>query len=129
MNLRNISDKSIEYMISIVLRIGVLVSGSVVLIGGVYYLALHGSEAESHRIFRGTPAIDRILPQIVQGAVELRPRSIIQLGLLLLIATPILRVAFSLVGFAIERDRAYVIITSIVLAVLLYSLISGALQG
>jgi uncharacterized membrane protein len=49
--------------------------------------------------------------------------------LLLLIATPILRVAFSLVGFAIERDRAYVIITSIVLAVLLYSLISGALQG
>jgi uncharacterized membrane protein len=92
-------------------------------------LAQHGGEPESHHVFRGTEAVDRFMPRIVQGAIGLRPRSIIQLGLLLLIATPILRVAFSLVGFAIERDRAYVIITSIVLAVLLYSLISGAMQG
>jgi len=124
-----ITDRSIENMISVVLRIGVLVSGFVVLIGGVYYLALHGGELESHHVFRGTASIDRLVPQIVQGAIGLRPRSVIQLGLLLLIATPILRVAFSLVGFAIERDRAYVIITSIVLAVLLYSLASGAMQG
>jgi len=47
-------------------------------------------------------------------------RAIIQFGLLLLIATPIARVAFSLVGFALERDRSYVVITSIVLAVLIY---------
>jgi uncharacterized membrane protein len=47
----------------------------------------------------------------------------------MLIATPILRVAFSLVGFAIERDRTSVLIASIVLAVLLYSLVSGTIQG
>ena len=124
-----ITDRSIERIISILLRTGVLVSGSVVLIGGIYYLLRHGSEVESYYIFRGTPAVDRIVPQIVRGAGALRARSIIQLGLLLLIATPILRVAFSLAGFAIERDRAYVAITSIVLAVLLYALISGVLQG
>ncbi len=129
MKTHKVTDKSIESMISILLRIGVLVSGSVVLIGGICYLILHGGQPESHHIFRGTPAIDRIVPEIVQGAIGLRARSIIQFGLLLLIATPILRVAFSLVGFAIERDRTYVVITSIVLAVLLFSLISGTIQG
>ncbi len=88
----------------------------------------HGGEVADYHTFRGQPSIDRIVTQIVQGAIALRARSIIQFGILLLIATPIARVAFSLVGFAIERDRAYVTITAIVLAILLYSLISGAAQ-
>jgi uncharacterized membrane protein len=70
-----------------------------------------------------------MVPQILAGALALRARSIIQLGILLLIATPVLRVIFSLVGFALEGDRKYVVITSIVLAILLYSLISGTVQG
>ena len=79
--------------------------------------------------FHGEPSVDRIVGQIVAGAFAFRARSIIQLGLLVLIATPIARVAFSLVAFALERDRTYVVITVIVLTILLYSLISGALQG
>jgi uncharacterized membrane protein len=67
--------------------------------------------------------------QILAGAVALRARSIIQLGLLILIATPIARVAFSFIGFALERDRSYLFITAIVLTILLYSLINGALQS
>ena len=59
----------------------------------------------------------------------MRARSIIQAGILLLIATPIARVAFSLAGFGLERDGKYVVITAIVLAVLLYSLTSGANLG
>lgn len=125
----NVTDRSIEKMISVLLRVGVLISGSIVLLGGIYYLARHGSEVETYHSFHGTPAMDRIVPQIVRGAISLRARSIIQLGLLVLIATPILRVAFSLAGFALERDRVYVLITSIVLAVLLYSLVSGVIQG
>jgi uncharacterized membrane protein len=58
--------------------------------------------------------------------LALRARSIIQLGVLLLVATPIVRVAFSIVGFALEGDRLYVVITSLVLAILLCSLIGGA---
>jgi uncharacterized membrane protein len=48
-------------------------------------------------------------------------RATIQFGLLVLIGTPIARVAFSLVGFASERDRTYVVTKGIVLAVLIYS--------
>lgn len=129
MKIPTTTDTSIERMVSVLLRTGVVISGLVVFSGGVYYLARHGNEIADHRTFHGEPSIDRIVGQIVAGALALRARSIIQLGLLLLIATPIARVAFSLVAFALERDRTYVVITAIVLAILLYSLISGALQG
>lgn len=124
-----ISDRSIERMVSVLLRSGVLISGSVVLIGGVYYLLRHGGEAADYHIFHGQPRIDCSVAEIVKSAFALRARSIIQFGILMLIATPIARVAFSLVGFALEKDRTYVVITAIVLAVLLYSLISGAVQA
>jgi uncharacterized membrane protein len=129
MKTAKISDAGIERMVSVVLRCGVLISALVVLAGGIYYLVRHGDEIADYRTFRGEPSIDRIVPQIVRGAVELRARSIIQAGILLLIATPIARVAFSFIGFALERDGKYVAITAIVLAVLLYSLTSGIIAG
>ena len=122
----NISDLDIERMVSVLLRTGVLISGAVVLAGGVFFLSGHGSEPISVSKFVGQPNIDRYAPEVLRGAFSGRARSIIQLGILLLIATPIARVALSLVGFARERDGKYMIITAIVLAVLLYSLISGA---
>ncbi len=120
-----VTDQSIERMVSVLLRTGVLVSGSVVLAGGLYFLARHGGEHTDYSTFRGAEPVDRMLGGIFLGAVHLRARSIIQFGIVLLIATPVLRVAFSLVGFALERDRVYVGITSAVLAILLYSLFSG----
>lgn len=116
-------------MVSVVLRTGVLLSGAVVLAGGIYYLVRHGGERIDYHIFNGQPSIDRIAGEIIKGALALRARSIIQLGILLLIATPIARVALSLVGFALERDRTYVVVTAIVLCVLLFSLLSGTVQG
>lgn len=129
MSAPKISDAGIERIVSVVLRTGVLISASVVLAGGIYFLVRHGEEIADYRTFRGQPSIDRIVGQIIQGAIDLRARSIIQAGILLLIATPIARVAFSLVGFALERDGKYVAITAIVLAVLLYSLSSGMIAG
>ena len=114
-----------EAAISRLLLAGVIISGAVVLGGGLYYVARHASGNVDFTVFRGEPSIDRLLPEIVKGAISLRPRSVIQFGILLLIATPILRVAAALVGFALERDPRYVIVTAIVLAVLLYGLISG----
>jgi uncharacterized membrane protein len=49
------------------------------------------------------------------------PATIIQLGVLLLIATPVARVGFALVAFAIERDKLYIAVSLTVLAVLLFS--------
>jgi uncharacterized membrane protein len=48
------------------------------------------------------------------------------LGLLLLIATPVLRVAVSAIGFALEHDKRFVVITLVVLAVLVGSFAVGA---
>ena len=124
-----ISDDSIEGMVSVVLRSGVLLSALVVLGGGIYYLILHGDEIADFHTFRGQPSIDRMTEQIIRGAIDFRARSIIQAGILLLLATPIARVAVSLVGFTLERDGKYVAITAIVLAVLLYSLTSGTIAG
>jgi uncharacterized membrane protein len=125
----HVTDRNIENMVATLLRTGVIVSGTVVAIGGAIYLLRHGGEVASYRVFQALPAADRIVPDILQGALHHRARSIIQVGVLLLIATPIMRVACSLVGFALEHDRKYVLITSIVLSVLLYSLISGAMRG
>ncbi len=125
----HVTDRSIEKMVATLLRTGVSVAGVVVAFGGAVYLFRHGSEAVDFHVFKSLPASDRLLPAIVRGALHHRARSIIQTGILLLIATPITRVALSLSGFALERDWKYVLITAIVLSVLLYSLISGAAHG
>lgn len=129
MSAPRISDQALERVVSVVLRSGVLLSAAVVLAGGIYYLIRHGQEIADYRTFRGQPSVDRFIGQIIRGAIDLRARSIIQAGILLLIATPIARVAVSLAGFALERDGKYVVITAIVFTVLLYSLISGMLSS
>lgn len=126
MNTHKVTDAGIERMVSVLLRTGVMISGAVVLCGGILYMTRYGYDRVDYHVFHAQAAVDSLLGQIVKGAIALRSRSIIQLGLLLLIATPIARVAFSLVGFALERDRTYVLVTAIVLAVLLFSLVHGA---
>jgi uncharacterized membrane protein len=95
----------------------------VVAAGACVYHFRHAHEPADYRIFRGEPSEFRTIPGIIQSVLNGRGRGLIQLGLLLLIATPIVRVFLSIVGFAIERDRMYVVFTVIVLMVLLYSFI------
>jgi uncharacterized membrane protein len=117
------SEQQFEQLLGNLLRGGVILSAVMVMIGGVLYLMRHGTELPSYHIFKGEPAEFRVLPDILEGAVTLqRRRSLIQIGLLVLIATPVLRVAFSAYGFWQQGDRTYVIITLIVLGLLLYSL-------
>lgn len=129
MKLARITDRGIEEIVSVLLRTGVLAAGAIVLTGGIYFMLRHGGERADFHAFRSEPSIDRLIHEIVIGAVHLRARSVIQTGVLLLIATPILRVIFSIFGFALERDRTYVVLTTIVLAILMFSLISGAAGG
>ena len=121
----NWTDKTIEEIVGTLLRVGVSLSAFVVAIGGAIYLARHGREPANYRVFHGEPSDLRNLSGIVREAFRLRGRGIIQLGLLLLIATPVARVAFSIWGFAEEHDRLYMIFTGIVLIVLLYSLLGS----
>ncbi|HET7564461.1 MAG TPA: DUF1634 domain-containing protein [Gemmatimonadaceae bacterium] len=114
-----------EQLIGNLLRYGVLIAAAVVLVGGVLYLAQHGGAHPSYHVFQGEPASLRSLHDIVFGAVTLKSRWVIQLGLILLIATPVARVALSLLAFAVQKDKMYVVVTAIVLGLLVYSLFFG----
>jgi uncharacterized membrane protein len=116
------ADWQVEQIMGTLLRTGVTLAAILVLAGGIVYLARHGMEQTDLRVFRGEPADLDSLEGIVVAAWSGRGRGIIQLGLLVLIATPVARVAFSAVAFAWERDWIYVAFTLIVLGVLLYSL-------
>ena len=122
-------DRRIEIILGNLLRTGVLISAAVVLLGASIYLSRHAHEQADYRVFRGEPSEYRTIRGVIQSVIVGRGRGqgLIQLGLLLLIATPIARVAFSVVGFAIERDRLYVAFTLIVLAVLLYSFLGSGI--
>ena len=116
------TDQNIEDIVGNLLRTGVSLAALVVLAGGVIYLMRHGRSAPEFHMFRGEPPELRSPSGIVRAALGMHGRGIIQLGLLLLIATPVARVAFSIWGFARERDRMYVAFTVIVFAILMYSL-------
>lgn len=118
-------DARLERALGGLLRAGVWISAAVVLAGAAIELAGHAGAAPRYHVFRGEPSDLRHLPGIVRQALALDGRGVIQLGLVLLLATPIARVVFSLAGFALGRDRTYVVATLIVLAVLLYGLVGG----
>ena len=116
------NDQRLEVIISVLLRTGVLIAAAVVLLGGICFLSRHGHEQPEYHVFHGTPQIYRSVTGVMHSAGPSNCPAVIQLGLLLLILTPVARVAFSLAGFALERDRTYMVLTSIVLAILIYSL-------
>jgi uncharacterized membrane protein len=121
------TDEQMEQIIGNLLRIGVIISAVMVSIGGVLYLIHYGTKSPNYRVFHGEPSDLRSLFGILSDALSLRSRGIIQAGLLLLIATPVARVVFSVLAFALQRDYIYVIVTLVVLGVLIYSLTGGHL--
>lgn len=122
---RNLSERQVEIMVGNLLRYGVFIATTVVLVGGVLYLIHHGKEAPNYQIFRGEPPAFRSPEKVVDAVLAGRRRGIIQLGLLLLIATPVARVTFSLLAFVRQKDTTYIILTLIVLTGLIASLVVG----
>ncbi len=96
---------------------GVMLS-AVVILFGLILLFFHSGEIST----QGLHGFPRSFGDIWSGLATLQPQSVIALGLLLLIATPVLRVAVSIVAFEVEHDRRYAVITMIVLAILLFSI-------
>jgi len=115
-------DEWAEQTIGILLRTGVILAASVVLFGAILFLTRNGTTTPNYREFHGQPSDLTHVSGIVRDVAAWNARGIIQLGLLLLIATPVVRVAFSIVAFARERDWLYVCVTVIVLTFLLFSL-------
>jgi uncharacterized membrane protein len=122
---RRYNDERVDQWLGNLLRLGVIIATIVAVIGGALYLSRHGMEPAGHHVFRSEPAELRSVGAILRNAFAFHTDAIIQLGLLLLIATPVARVAMSLVAFILQRDRVYVVVTSIVLALLIFSLAGG----
>jgi uncharacterized membrane protein len=116
------SDEKMDQIIGNLLRVAVILSAAFVLTGSVIYLMRHGFEMPEYSVFSGVPRNLRDLREIIDIAWQIRSVGIIQLGLLLLIATPVARVIFSVFAFMIQRDYMYALVTSIVLAVLILSI-------
>jgi uncharacterized membrane protein len=119
------SDHAVEQLIGRLLQFGVLLAAVVVLAGAILLLAQHGGGRVSYGEFRGEPEALRSLGGIVRGVFTGDSIAIVQFGLLLLILTPVARVALTLVAFLLQRDRTFVVVTTIVLALLLYGLLLG----
>ena len=123
------TDEHVEALVGRLLQFGVSAAAIVVLVGGTLFLVRHGAEPADHRQFRGEPAELRGVRGIAHEAAELHSRGMIQLGLLLLIMTPVARVALLAGAFARQRDYLYVGIAGLVLTILLYSLLHGLWDG
>jgi uncharacterized membrane protein len=119
-------DKRLESMIGNLLRGGVLLSAAIVASGGALYLALHRATRVSFRSFAvGGPEL-RTVSGIAHAALHLNSEGLMQAGLVLLILTPVARVALAAVGFFLERDRLYTVVSLVVLVILAYSLLRAA---
>ncbi len=119
------AEQRMDEIIGRLLQAGVILAAAFVLAGGAVYLARHSTPATNYRVFQGEPEELRTATGIFHEALTLHGRGLIQLGLLILIATPIARVAFSVVAFLYQRDWKYVVVTLLVLGLLLYSLLGG----
>ena len=124
--------KLIEMLISWLLLGGVVVSMATVLAGLVLTFVQHPeflrSAADVQRLAGPSAAFPHTLGQVVRGVAAGSGQAITVLGLGLLVATPILRVAISMAGFAVQRDYTYTAFTAVVLIVLLISFLLGKVE-
>lgn len=117
-------EHSLEMAMGLMLQIGVTIAALVVLVGGVMYLAQNGGSLRDYQHFHAATPATTTIGGILTSAMHLDARGIMGFGILLLIATPVCRVIFGVVGFALLRDRLYTVISLIVLGVLLFSFIA-----
>jgi uncharacterized membrane protein len=118
-------DYRLGVILSNLLKYGVWLATATVLLGGILYLIRHGMEPVNYHIFQGEPDMFRSPAGVIDAVLCGRRRGIVQLGLLFLIATPVLRVLVSFIFFIKQRDIPYVIITGLVISGLFYSLLGA----
>jgi uncharacterized membrane protein len=122
-------DRAVELIISLILRLGVSVSLIVVIAGLLMSFFHHHEYLYSRpglqRLTTPGRAFPRTLGQVLAGVRQLRGEAMIMAGLMLLIATPVLRVAVSIAAFIYEKDKTFVLLTAIVLALLILSFFLG----
>ena len=123
--MKKFKDTDMQLLLGKVLRAGTIISISVVFLGGILYLYRHGYSVANYREFKGIPDFVRLSTQLINESLKFKGQAIIQVGIILLIATPIIRVIFSAVGFALEKDYLYFGISLLVLLIIFFSALGG----
>jgi uncharacterized membrane protein len=118
-------DTDMQLLLGRVLRLGMIISISIVFIGGLVFLYRHGQSTPDYKTFKGIPAFLQNIGSLFSSAFSFHGQAIIQLGIILLIATPVLRVMFSAIGFVLEKDYLYTGISLLVLLIIFASMLSG----
>lgn len=122
---RSLAEEQFDLLLAHVLRTGVVTASALVIAGALVY-ALRGAHGvPSFGMFTGEPGDLRSVTGILGDARRLSGRGLMQLGVIALIATPVVRVALSAVVFLRIRDWLYTIVTMIVLGLLLYGIVNG----
>jgi uncharacterized membrane protein len=117
------TDQDLDQSVAVVLRIGVTLSAAVVIVGAILMRHQLFSPVPDYTHFHpGNPEL-RSIARIIRGALRFTPNSMVQLGLLLLIVTPVARVVLCVVGFARQRDLLYIAVSTLVLLVLILSFV------
>ena len=120
-----LTDEQLQRIIGNLLRTGVIAAALTVLAGGIAFLLRHHGDVVSYASFHLEQSNLRSLSGIFRSVMGLQPEAIIQSGLVLLIATPVARVALAALGFYLEGDRLYLSVSLIVLSILLFSIFHG----
>lgn len=123
--------RQVELLISNLLRFGVLLSLAIIVTGTVVSFVHNPEYVHEHsleRVAGKSAQFPHTIHDVIEGVQNFRGKAIVMLGLIVLIATPVVRVAVSIVGFVYERDRTYVAITTVVLLLLLLSFVLGAVE-
>jgi uncharacterized membrane protein len=118
----NWTDTEVEQHMGRVLQIGVAIAALVVFAGGVLYLLHQGKTTPDYRNFHDVVPWLKSAGGIAGAVIDGRGRALIQLGILLMIATPVMRVLFAVFAFARQQDWLYTGVSCFVLALLVYSL-------
>jgi len=121
------TDEKTERLVGHLLRWGVTSAAVIVLLGALVYLVRHGLGPANYRVFAGEPSDLREWRGIVHEAMHGRGRGVMQMGLLVLLLTPVARVLFAAFAFAMERDWFYVAVSVFVFLVLFYSMAGSGL--
>ncbi len=119
---RRLADRALEIVVARLLQGGVLLAAVIVTGGSLVFLGRHAGDPTHYRSFHGEPHALRSVRAILEGAFAGDARAVTQLGLLVLIATPVARVALAALGFALERDRLYTGVALLVLGLLAFGL-------
>lgn len=122
-------DNTLELTLAKVLSLGVLVSGGFLILGlaGMLVTGQTGYPAAVTDFSRVRPEVFPHTPgAILAGLREGRPLALVSLGLLVLILTPMLRVASAVVLYFREHDWLYTGIAGGVLLMLVLGMALGA---